>query len=67
MDALKRSLTEYDITFSEKVFTTNESIDGLMPEPFVSTNWMIMYWNNDLDLMYITMKLQYDTVQHKED
>jgi len=36
MDALKRSLTEYDIAFSEKVFTTNESIDGLMPEPFVS-------------------------------
>ena len=38
MDALKRSLTDYGIAFTEKVFTvgTNETVDSLMPEPFVS-------------------------------
>ena len=47
MDALKRNLTQYDIAFTEKVFTSNESIDGLMPEAFVSNN-------NDSDLrMYL--------------
>lgn len=40
MDELKRSLTEHDIDFSEKVFTTADSIDGLMPEPFVSKEFI---------------------------
>ena len=38
MDSLKKMLAEYDVSFTEKVFTTTESIGGLMPEPFVSSH-----------------------------
>ena len=41
MDFLKKLLAEYDVAFTEKVFTTTESIDGLMPEPFVSSHLTI--------------------------
>lgn len=38
MDDLKKNLPKYNIVFTEKIFTTDESIDGLMPEPFVSNS-----------------------------
>jgi len=35
MDSLKRDLTEYDVEYTERVFTTADGISGLGPEPFV--------------------------------
>ena len=51
MDALKRSLIDYGIAFTEKVFTagTNETVDSLMPEPFVSKEF------NDAVLLTMTL------------
>ena len=36
MDSLKRSLTDYGVDYTERVFTSRDGIAGLGPEPFVS-------------------------------
>lgn len=42
MDVLKRYLADYDIVYVEKVFATSESIEGLLPDPFVSLSHSII-------------------------
>lgn len=36
MNSLKKQLTKNDIKFTEKIFSTADSINGLGSEPFVS-------------------------------
>ena len=36
MNYLKRDLTQHDVGYTEKVFTTADGVGGLGPEPFVS-------------------------------
>jgi len=39
MDRLKNLLMEAEINFTENAFNTEDSIEGLGQEPFVSTFW----------------------------
>ena len=61
MDALKRNLTEYGIDFDEKVFTTDGSIDSLLPKPFVSTrvNDYVILMGYAPDAFQMTFSVEY--------
>lgn len=41
MDTLKKYLSENNVAYLEKVFATSESINGLLPNPFVSVYFLV--------------------------